>query len=158
MQSVADPHVLEVAEPGVERDERLVRRLVVGGAFLQQPGGGAALEDQRRDGARAARIERLRLGEFVEQAFELQDRAMRSGGDQRRRQMADRHRADAPLGLRRLAGIVDDERVDDRRRAEHDFRRASFRQRRRLARQPLQRAMRAEQTIASTRSLRVSQK
>ena len=36
MQAVADPHVLDVAEPGVEGDERLLWRLVVGGAFLEQ--------------------------------------------------------------------------------------------------------------------------
>ena len=37
MQAVADAHVLEVAEPGVERDQRLLRRLALGGAFLEQP-------------------------------------------------------------------------------------------------------------------------
>ena len=94
---------------------------------LSNPAFAPPLEDERGDGARAARIEPLRLGEFVEQPFELERRAMRPGGDQRRRQMADRRRADAALGLRRLAGIVDDERIDDRRRAEHDFGRASSR-------------------------------
>ena len=82
---------------------------------LSNPRLAPSLQDERGDGARAARIERLRLGEFVEQPFELERRAVRPGGDQRRRQMADRRRADAALGLRRLAGIVDDER--DRRRA-----------------------------------------
>ena len=69
---------------------------------------------------------------------------MRSGGDQRRRQMADRHRADAALGLRGFAGIVYDERIDDRRRADEDFGRADFAQRDRLARQPFERAVGAE--------------
>ena len=111
---------------------------------LSRPVACAAFEDQRRDGAGAARIERLRLGEFVEQAFELERRPMRAGSDQRRRQMADGHCADAALRLRRLAGIVDDERIDDRRRADEDFRRAGLRQGDRLARQPFQRAVRAE--------------
>ena len=69
---------------------------------------------------------------------------MRSGGDQGRRQMADRRRADAALGLRGFAGIVDDERIDDRRRADEDFGRADFAQRDRLAGQPFQRAVGAE--------------
>ena len=58
--------------------------------------------------------------------------------------MADGRRADAPLGLRRLAGVIDDERIDDGSRADENFRRAAFRQRDRLARQPFERAVRAE--------------
>ena len=144
MQAVADAHVLEVAKPGVEGDERLLGRLAFGGAFPEQSRFSPPLQDERGDGARASRIEPLRLGEFVEQPFELEGRAVRPCGDQRRRQMADRRRADAPLGLRRLAGIVDDERVDDGRRAEHDFGRAALAERDRLPRQPLERAVRAE--------------
>ena len=144
MQAVADAHVLEVAEPGVERGERLLRRLRLGGAFRDEARGAPAFEDQRGDGAGAARIEPLRLGVFVVEAFELERRPVRAGGDQRRGQMADGRRADAPLGLRRLAGIVDDERIDDRRRAEENFGRAAFGQRDRLARQPFERAVRAE--------------
>ena len=49
---------------------------------------------------------------------------MRAGLDQRRRQMADDDRRRAALGLRRLAGIVDDEGIDQRNRPERDFRRA----------------------------------
>ena len=116
MQSVADPHVLEVAEPGVERDQSLLGRLAFRGAFPEQAGRLAPLQDQRRDRSRAPRIEPLRLGKFVEQAFQFERCPLRSGGDQRRRQMADRRRADAALGLRRLAGIVDDEGIDHRRR------------------------------------------
>ena len=144
MQAVADAHVLEVAEPGVEGDQRFLRRLAISRAFLEQPAFAPPLEDQRGDGARAARIEPLRLGEFVEQPLELERGPMRSGGDQRRRQVADRRRADAALGLRRLARIVDDERIDDRRRPEQDFGRASLAERDRLARQPFERAVRAE--------------
>ncbi len=72
MQPVADPHVLEIAEPAVERDQRLLRRPALGGAFPEQARLAAALEDQRRDGARAARIEPLRLGIFVEQPLEFE--------------------------------------------------------------------------------------
>ena len=66
VQAVANPHVLEVAEPGIESDQRLLRRLVLRRAFLEQSRFAPSFEDQRRNRARAARIERLRFGEFVE--------------------------------------------------------------------------------------------
>ncbi len=74
MQTVADPHVLEVAEPGVERDQSLLGGLALGGAFPEQACRLAPLQDQRRDGARAPRIEPLGFGEFVEQAFQFERR------------------------------------------------------------------------------------
>ena len=52
--------------------------------------------------------------------------------------MIDDHRGSPPLRLRALAGIVDDERVDVRQRAERDLRKAVGRERQRLARQPFQ--------------------
>ena len=58
--------------------------------------------------------------------------------------MADRHRGDAALGLRRLARIADDEGIDDRQRAGDDLGKAVFAQRHGLARQPFQRAVRAD--------------
>ena len=45
-----------------------------------------------------------------------------SRADERRRQMADGHRGDAALGLRGLARIADDERIDHRQRPDHDLR------------------------------------
>ena len=144
MQAIADAHLLEVAEPGVEGDERLLGRLVIGGAFLEEPAVAALFENERRNGARAARIERLRFGEFVKQRLKLERCAMRPGGDQWRSEMADRDRADATLGLRGFAGIVDNERIDDRRRPEQNFGRAILAERDRLAGQPFERAMRAE--------------
>ena len=144
MQAVADAHVLEVAEPSVEGDERLVRRLAVGGAFLEQAAVAPAVQNESRDEARAARIKRLRFREFVEQSLKLERCAMRPGGDQRRRQMADCDGADPALGLCGFTWIVDDEWVDDRRWAKQHFRRATLAERDRLAGQPFERAMRAE--------------
>ena len=144
MQAIADAHLLEVAEPGVEGDESLLGRLVVGRAFLEEPAVAALFENERRNGARPARVKRLRLREFIEQSLEFERCAMRPGGDQRRRQMTDRDRADAALGLRSFAWIVDNERIDDRRRAEQNFGRATLAERDRLAGQPFERPMRAE--------------
>src|SRR6185437_13922725 len=144
VEAVTDAHVLQVAEPGVEGDQGLIGRLAVGGAFLDEAALFSPLENERRNDPRAARIKRLRLGELVEQAFELERGPVRSGGGQRRRHVSDRHRADAALGLRRLARVVDDERIHDRGRADEHFRGAALAERNRLARQPFQRAMRAE--------------
>ena len=58
--------------------------------------------------------------------------------------MADGDGCDPPLGLRRLARIADDEGVDDGQGARDDLRKAGFAKRHRLARQPFERAMRAD--------------
>ena len=58
--------------------------------------------------------------------------------------MPDGDGTDAPLGLHRLARVVDDEGIDDRHGAEQRLRRAGVGQRQRLARQPFERAVRAE--------------
>ena len=63
------------------------------------------------------------------------------GRRQRRRQMADRDGADPPFGLRCLAGIVDDEGIDDRQIADQCFRPAAGRQRHGLAGQPFERSV-----------------
>ena len=62
-----------------------------------------------------------RLVVFVDQRFEVLQRAVALGAGQRRRQVIDDHRDGAALGLRALAGIVDDERIEMRQRPEHRF-------------------------------------
>ena len=78
MQPVADAHFLQLAQPGVEPQQRRVRLGALGLAFAEQSRLARALQNQIGDGARAARIERLRLREFVEQRFHLVRRAMRA--------------------------------------------------------------------------------
>ena len=58
--------------------------------------------------------------------------------------MADRHGRDPAFGLRGLAGIVDDEGIDHGQRAERRLDGAILRERDRLARQPFERAVRAQ--------------
>ena len=58
--------------------------------------------------------------------------------------MPDRHRPQPPLGRRRLARIIDDERIDHRHAPNQQRRKTPPRQRHRLSRQPLQRPMRAD--------------
>ena len=57
--------------------------------------------------------------------------------------MAYGHTGNAALGLRRLAGIADDEGIDHGQRAGYDFGKTIRRQCDRLAGQPFQRPMRA---------------
>ena len=57
--------------------------------------------------------------------------------------MAERDSTQPPFGLRCLARIVDNERIDHRHGAQHHFRRASLGQSNAFARQPFQCAMRA---------------
>ena len=76
----------------------------------------ADVENRLGDELGAARVERRGARIFVEQALDFSRLRGESRFDERRRHMADRHRAGAPLGLRRLAGIIDDERIDERRR------------------------------------------
>ena len=103
-----------------------------------------ALDDLVLEEAQAPPVEAVGRGIFLDDAFELGQRPVQAGGAERRRQMADGDGGQPPLGLHRLAGIVDDEGVDHRQRPQHRLGPAFARQRQRLAGQPFQRAVRAE--------------
>ncbi len=111
--------------------------------LARQSGSLRRLDDQVGEPLAAAPVEAVGLRIFVEQKLELVRVAARAAGNERRRQMADRHAGDAALGLRRLARIADDEGIDHRQRAGDDLGKAFRGQRDRLARQPFQRAVRA---------------
>ena len=111
--------------------------------LARQAGALRGLDDQRRQPLAPAAVEAVGLRIFVDQALELARVAGKAAVDKRRRQMADGHAGDAALGLRGLARIADDERIDHRQRAGDDFRKAFRGERDRLAGQPFQRAMRA---------------
>ena len=145
VQPVADLQILDVAQIGVEPRQRLVlRRVARHAAFGQQPGRLGAVQDVPAQQRGAAAVEPVGGGVFVDQPFQFGGRAMAAGASQRRRQVADGDRAQPALGHRRLAGVVDDERIDHRQPARQRRRRAGGRQRHRLARQPFQRAVRAQ--------------
>ena len=145
MQTVADTQFLDVAELGIELgDGRQVGLALLQPAIDGKAAAPGALDDLVLEEAQAAAVEAVGGGIFLDQAFELAQRALQAGGAERRRQMADGDGRQAPLGLHRLARIVDDEGIDHRHRPQHRFGPAFIRQRQRLARQPFQRAMRAE--------------
>ncbi len=104
----------------------------------------AGFDDQLRQPVAAAAVEPVGLGVFVDQPFKLVLVLVQPGAGQRRRQMAKRDGGDAPLGLRRLAGVGDDEGIDDGQRAGDDLGKAGFAERDGLAGQPFQRAMGAD--------------
>ncbi len=145
VQPILDGKVLQVAKPGIDPLERGVRCIVAANAGIgSQAGVARLLNDQLCQPVTAAAIETVSLDIFVDQSFKHTLVVIEPSLHQRRRQMAERDGGNAPLRLRRLAGIADDERIDHRQRSGDDFREAIAGKRHRLARQPLQRAMRTD--------------
>ena len=126
MQTIGDAHVLQVAKPGVEADENLIRILADDASVLHKAGFGRARDDGFGNARGARGIERLGAGVFIEQSFDFNRRAMGTSRGQRRRQMADADGGKTAFGLRGLAGIVDDEGIDQRHGAQQNLGRASF--------------------------------
>ena len=142
--AVLDGEILEIAQPGIDAAKRLVGCKYGADACLACKSGALRrLDDQGRQPLAPAPVKAVGLGIFVEQKFERVRLAGRPAGNQRRRQMADGDAGDAAFGLRRLARIADDERIDHRQRPGDDLGKAFRGQRHRLARQPFQRAVRA---------------
>ncbi len=100
--------------------------------------------DPRRERRQLRRVEDLQARVLVEQRLELGHLVVGVGAHHRRHEVVDDHRVRAALGLHALAGVVDDERVDERHVAERRVGRALGRQREHLAGQPLERAVLAE--------------
>ena len=116
MQAVAELALLHVADKTVDPRDRFRRRGGRGQAKIMLDAGGTRFAADRGDETLAPRrIEAVGGRIFVEQLFEPDQVLRHRASGERRRQMSDRDRADAPLGLRRFAGIVDDERIDHRR-------------------------------------------
>ena len=103
-----------------------------------------ARPDPRRQRRQLRRIEDLQPRVLVEHRLELGDLVVRVGAHHRRDEVVDDHRVRAALGLHALAGVVDDERVDERHVAQRGVGRALGAQREHLARQPLERPVLAE--------------
>ena len=145
VEPVADLEILQLAQKAVELAQGL-RLILAGGdgAIAVDAGGAGALQDlggERRD---TARVTAQRVVIFVDQPLELGLRAIAAGAGQGRGQMVDDDGLRPPLGLRPLAGIIDDERVEMRQGPEHRLGETFGRQGKRLAGQPFQRAVLAE--------------
>ena len=96
------------------------------------------------DGADLGRVHRGDVAVLVQQLLEPRDVAVRLRTRHRRHQMVDDRGVGAPFGLRPLAGVVDEERVDQRQVRDRGVGRTVRRQCGVLARQPLERAVLAD--------------
>ncbi len=148
MQAVADLDVLDLAQPAVDVQQHVVERILVGTVLETQVVVHLRRAHQRPDllpdGGQLAGIERGDVGVLVEQLLESRDVAVALGAGHRRDQVVDQHGVRAALGLGALAGIVDQERVDQRQVAERGIGAATRRHAKCLARQPLEVAVLAE--------------
>ena len=102
------------------------------------------LPDLAADRRQLRRVHRGDVAVLVEQLLEAGDVAVRLGARHRRHQVVDDRGVRAALGLRPLAGVVDQERVDQRQVAQHGVGGACRGERGVLPGQPLQRAVLAE--------------
>lgn len=145
MQAILDGEILEIAEPGIDAAQRLVRRVGFRHAgFGGEAGLGGSFDDQFCEAVAAATIEAVGLRVFVDQPLQLLLVFVKTGIRQRRRQMTEGDGRDSPLGLRCFARVRYDERIDDGQEAGDNFGEAGAAQGDRLARQPFQRAVRSD--------------
>ena len=145
MQAVPDRDLGKIAEMRVKGGQRRRdRRIAADPAFRRKPASLRPFQDLVGDERRTAWVEHLRLRQLLDQLLHGRRFAMQAGIGHRRRQVPDHDGGGAPLGLSRFAGIVDDERIDERERADGDLRPAGAGQGDCLAGQPLRGAVRAE--------------
>ncbi len=145
MEAVADLDVLDLAEPTVDVQDEVVELLVVG-AFIEpevavQLGGLHQLPDLAADRRQFGRVHGGDVAVFVEELLQTGDVAVRLGTGHGRDEVIDDRGVRATFGLGALAGVVDEERVEEREVAEDGIGPALRRQRRVLAGQPLQGAV-----------------
>jgi hypothetical protein len=145
VQAVAELAFLDVADEAVDADHGFRRAgRGVQTQILQHARRLCLVADAGDQSVAPGRVQPFGGGIFVQQPFERQQSLRHGGGGHGRRHMAQRQRADAALGLRGLARIVDDEGIDNRHGACQRLGPAVLRQGDRLAGQPFQRAMRAD--------------
>ena len=139
VQAVPDLHLLELAQVRVQLGEGLAGLLAGGDAAVPiEPEAGHEVEDLFAQNREAARVHPRRLVVLVDEAFEIGERAVALRPGEGRRQVVDDDRLRAPLGLRPLARVVDDERIDVRQGAERRLREARSGEGEGLSRQPFE--------------------
>ena len=148
VETAADLGVLEGAEVAVDVADHGAEVVGVGHLVDAEVAGQLAGDEQVPDLApdrrQLAGVERLDLRVRVEQALEAGGVVVAVGPGHRRREVVDDHGVGAALGLGALAGVVDDERVQQRQVAERGIGDAGRRRPDALARHPLQRPVLAE--------------
>lgn len=107
-------------------------------------GGAQQRPDLLADRGQLAGVQGRDVGVLVEQLLQTRYVAVGFGAGHRRYEVVDEHRVRAPLGLGALAGVVDQEGVDQRQVAQCGVGAAGRRHAQRLTRQPFQVAVLAE--------------
>ncbi len=145
VQPVADLHVLDLAEVAVDVHDELVElrvvRLLVDMQVVVELGRLHQRPDLRPHGRRLRRVQVGDERVLVEELLQFGQVAVGVRAGHRRDQVIDDRGVPAPLGLGALAGVVDDEGVDQREFTEHRVRRAATAEPEPLAGQPLHRAV-----------------
>ena len=145
VQPVANLQVLEIAQEAVKLAQNgCIAVLSAEPQIVGQPEVVDLVDDilgqQRRPGG----VQPSGLKILVYVGFQRRQVAVQAGAGQRRGQVVDDHGGRAPLGLRPLPGVIDDEGVELRHGAEHRVGEAAAGQRQRLARQPFEVAVLAD--------------
>ena len=145
VEPVPDLQFLQITKIIVELQKLFGRVLgLVDPAIGRNAGAGGRRQNvgQERVGARAIHAGGFVI--FVHLRFQLGHDAMAVGLGHRRGQMVDDDGCSAAFGLRALARIIDDERIEMRHRSQHSLGNAGGFQRQRLAGQPFEIAVLAE--------------
>ena len=142
MQAVADLDVLDLAQPAVDSHQHVVEGVIVG-AFGQAEvvvhfGRAHQGPDLLADRGQFGRVECGDIGVLVEQLFQARGVAVTLGPGHRRDQVVDDGGVGTAFGLGALAGVVDQERVDQRQIAQGGVGSAVRRHPDGLSGQPLQ--------------------
>ena len=120
VQPVADLGVLDLAQPAVDVQDEVVElgvmRAVGQAQVVVHLGGLDQRPDLRPDRRQLGRVHRRDHRVLVEKLLQLGDVAVRLGPGHRRDQVIDDGGVRPALGLGALAGVVDQERVDQRHR------------------------------------------
>ena len=123
VQAVTDQDVLDLAQVAVDVQQEVVELVVARGLrhvqVVVQLRRGDELPDLPADRRQLGRVHRLHLRVLVEQLLELGHLVVGLRPRHRRHQVVDDGGVPAPLGLAALAGVVDDEGVEQRQVAEH---------------------------------------
>ena len=116
VQAVADLDIFDLAQPAVDVQDHVVKRVLFGPLGQSQVvvhlGGPDQGPDLLADSGQLAGIQCGDVGVLVQQLFQTRDVTIGFGARHRRDQVIDKNRVCPPFGLGTLAGVVDQERID----------------------------------------------
>ena len=144
VQAIPYLHLLQLAEMRVEHAQCVAVNAVYDAEIAVQPLSFGERDDLASQVVPAAFVDAGSHVIFIDESLELGQRSVHLGAGHRRHQMIDDNRGTPSFCLTAFARIVDDERIDQRHRAESDFGPAGFGEAQRLAGEPFEVAVLAE--------------